>query len=515
VVRRERQRVDFTEVSAEVQVGQLFVVQPDPALSPRESLRSHVKDYFGGFMVRRENMPSLEAARGITRRLRAHWRKLPPAIIAMDEEGGMVSDTGHLTTPAPSAQALGVIDDPEVTQETWAGIGRKLRALGANVVFAPVLDVNSEAANPVIGTRSFGSTARLVSKHGIAALKGLKEAGVASCAKHFPGHGSTREDSHEVLPTVQGDRNLLMDRDLSPFIDAFEQEAPDMVMVAHCVYPGLGESKKPATVSRTILRDLLRGELGYKGLVITDAMEMKGISALMSPEQAAVESILAGADLLLYAYDRALADRAYQGVLEAVRRGAIPTDRLIESLERIFRLRKLIATRSWIPEEDAYDTLDFAEEQTFFEAALQAVTLEGNSGALTAAVSSEGPKLAVFPRAADAHRELRLDVVREQLEPLGFSVMDVGPEPTAEEISLAGGRASEAKVVLVGTASRGPMTEANRKLVAAVTGRDVVKVGVALLNPADADAMMAANCRMKTYGFGVPQLWAMTQKLLG
>jgi hypothetical protein len=354
-----------------------------------------------------------------------------------------------------------------------------------------------------------------VSKHGVAALKGLKEAGVASCAKHFPGHGATSEDSHVALPRVEGDRNLLMDRDLSPFIDAFEQEAPDMVMVAHCLYPGLGESKKPATISRAILRDLLRGELGYKGLVITDAMEMKGIAALMPPEQAAVEAILAGADLLLYASDRLMAERAYQGVLEAVRRGLIPGDRLIESLDRIFKLRKLIGARSWIGEDDAYDILEFAEEQPFFDAAVRAVGLEGNTGALAAAVEEKGPKLAVLPRAADAWRELRLDVVREQLEPAGYTVLDVSPEPTAEEIAAAVERVKDSLAVVVGTASRAGMSEANRKLVAAVTVTDAPKIGVALLNPADADGMMAANCRMKTYGFAVPQLWAMTQRLLG
>jgi beta-N-acetylhexosaminidase len=498
----------------ELQVGQLFVVQPDPDAAYDDALNAHLEHYFGGFFLRSANLQSIRNARVLTRRMREHWQKVPPAIIAADEEGGLVSDIGHLTTPAPSAAALGEIDDVEVTEDVYRGIGEKLRALGINTVFAPVLDVNSAEHNPVIGTRAFGRTARHVTKHGLAALRGLKKAGVATCAKHFPGHGATEEDSHETLPKVGADRSTLTDRDLAPFVEAIERETPDLIMAAHVKYPAFDRSR-PATVSRAILRDLLRTELHYKGLIITDAMEMKGIAGNRTPAEAAVEAVLAGADLLLYAYDREMARAAHAGVLAAAQKGTISEERLVESLERIFAFRSGLRSRSWIGPTEAKDTLEFAEEPLFFEAAMGGLVVEGNAGVLSEIRAATGSKVMILPRALDKWRKLPLDVVREQMEPAGFSIIEVGADPTPEEILAASGRAGDASVVVVGTASRGGMPPRAKELVDAVTSRDVIKVGVALLDPTDADAMMGANCRLKTFGFTVPQLWAMCQKLLG
>lgn len=498
-----------------VQVGQLFVVQPNPSVPVREGLAEHLENYFGGFFLRPENLPSVHEARELTRRLRRHWRRLPPPIVAVDEEGGFVADLGHLTTPAPAAAALGALDDPDVTRDVYEGIGRKLRALGFNTSFAPVLDIHSEPRNPVIGMRAFGGTARAVAKHGLAAVKGFRAAGIAACVKHFPGHGATVLDSHETLPVVDADRNLLTDRELAPFAEVFEHAAPDMLMAAHVAYPGLGEAKRPASLSRAILRDLLRGEMGYKGVVITDAMEMKGISALLSPEKAAVEALLAGADLLLYAHDRGMAAAAYRGVLAAVEQGVLPMDRVEESLERIMRLRRTFQAHSWYKDEEAAEALSISEDGLFFDAALRCITVEGNAGVLNEISSNAGPKLAVIPAEVSAGRRIEVDVVREQLQPAGFNVMATSAEPTGEQIDQAEKWAAEAQVVVVATASRGPMSQASERLVQAVTRRDVIKVGIALLNPDDADRMMTANCRLKTYGTAVPQLWAACQKLLG
>jgi len=496
----------------EVLVGQLFVVQPDPALPAGGALSRAMDSYFGGFMVRRNNAATPEDLRDMTRLMRDHWRKLPPPIVATDEEGGLVSDLGHLTPAAPSAAALGEIDDPEVTRDVYESIGRKLRALGVNTAFAPVLDVNSEPRNPVIGTRAFGSDARKVAIHGVAAIEGLRKAGVATTAKHFPGHGATTTDSHQTLPRVDGDRSLLTERDLAPFAEAMEKAAPDLIMTAHVTYPGLGDKNRPATLSRVILRDLLRGEMGYKGLIITDAMEMKGI-AVLPPDQAAVEALQAGVDLLLYAHDRAMAIKAYQGVLDAVKKGSLPLDRVQESVERIVRLRESFKGKDWVGDDEAYDTLEFGEDQASFQAAMDALELEGNVGVLNQIAGAQGAKIIVLPREVGG-RPLALDVVREQLVPAGFELLDVAPEPDDAEISRVRERAGGAGVVVVATASRGGMSEPVRKLVAAATGPDVVKVGVALLDPADVENLMGANCRIKTFGPAEPQLWAMCQKLL-
>ena len=502
------------EIPLEVLVGQLFVVNTNPEIPYRQALIDHQDHHYGGFFLRRHNLTSLEETREMTRRMRVHWRKLPPAIVAVDEEGGLVTDTGHLTPTAPAPIALGKLDDEELTHDVYESLGKKLRAMGFNTVFAPLLDVNSEPRNPVIGTRAFGDTARLVTRHGKQAVKGLRAAGVAACVKHFPGHGATTTDSHETLPRVEADRALLTDRDLTPFAEVLEATPPDLVMTAHVVFPGLGDKDRPATLSRAVLRDLLRGEMRYKGVVITDAMEMKGISALMPPEKAAVEAILAGCDLLLYAYDRAMAARAYRGVMDAVKGGVIPLDRLKESIERVVKLRQTIAGWSWMGDDDAWNTLEHGEDQVLFEASMEALEIEGNLAAIEELPKVTGSKLFVMPREAGS-RALAVGMVREQMEPAGWTVLDVSPEPTPEEIREAETRVGEAGAVVVATASRAGMPDAMRKLVAAVTTRDIPKIGLALLDPTDAQGLMATNCRIVTYGCAEPQIWAACQRLLG
>ncbi len=505
------------EPTLEELVGQLFVVGVDSELKVREALEAHEANHYAGIFLRKANLRSVDRARRFTHRFRRPGRKPLPLLVCTDEEGGMVSTLAHLTTPAPSAAALGVADDEEVTRDVYHGLGEKARALGVNTVFAPVLDVNSEPVNPVIGTRSFGPVPALVEKHGLAALDGLADAGVAACVKHFPGHGSTRLDSHLTLPVVKADKDLLRERDLAPFAAAFarEKKQPDLVMTAHVAYPALDRSGAPATLSRPILTDLLRTGMGFQGAVITDAMEMKAIADGHDPVKAALAALEAGADLLLYALDPALGAAAYRGVLEAARSGRLSRDRILQSVARVHALRRKFRGRMWMKDEEADEALDLDHEQAFFESAQRGLVLEGNAGVLAQIPDAPGAKLAVLPHNVDEHRRIPLEVVREQLEPAGFTILEMSPRPTLEEIGMAEGRASEASVVVVGTASRGPMAEENKRLVEALTRRDVIKVGVALLDPGDADQMMSANCRIKTHGYTTPHLWAMCQELLG
>ncbi|NNF05618.1 MAG: glycoside hydrolase family 3 protein, partial [Candidatus Eisenbacteria bacterium] len=349
--------------SLEARVGQLFVVLLDPNRPPHQAVRWHGEHYFGGFFLRSENMPTIGQTRALSRLFRGYGRGFPPAMIAIDEEGGLVSHTSKITTSAPSAMALGVVDDADVTGDVYEGIGTKLRSLGVNTVFAPVADIHSEPANPVIGTRAFGTTARSVTKHAGAAIKGLRRAGVASTLKHFPGHGGTTQDSHFTLPTVDGSKDQLTDRELSPFISLIEDEKPELVMVGHVAYPGLDSSGKPASLSRLILTDLLRTELDFNGLIITDSLDMEAVKK--DGPEVAVQALKAGCDLLLFGQDLEFAVQCYQVVLEAFRSKKLSEERLVESLERIHKLRDSFRARTWIRNEDAYDNLQITEEALF------------------------------------------------------------------------------------------------------------------------------------------------------
>jgi beta-N-acetylhexosaminidase len=220
----------------------------------------------------------------------------PEALIAIDQEGGGVVRTRFWPYP-PSALALGAAGDPELTQQVAAANARFLRSVGINWNFAPVLDVNINPLNPVIGDRSYGSSAEKVAAHGLACARGLMDEGVAACAKHFPGHGDTSEDSHLSLPTVRRTRPELDRTELLPFRQATQAGVPAM-MTAHIVFPALGDAL-PATLSPAILNGLLRGEWGYEGVIVTDSMGMQAIDGNYGRGPAAVLALKAGADLVM------------------------------------------------------------------------------------------------------------------------------------------------------------------------------------------------------------------------
>jgi beta-N-acetylhexosaminidase len=263
----------------------------------------------------------------------------PDPLIAIDEEGGDVTrvwyDTG---SPYPGNAALGAVDDTRLTEDVYAEIGAALAGLGINLNLAPCLDVLSAPRNPVIGTRSFGSSPSLVARHGAAAVRGLQSAGVAACAKHFPGHGSTLLDSHLELAEVTGDAAVVAARDLPPFRAAIEARALT-AMPGHLRVPWLTGSL-PASLSAEAMA-LLRGELGFSGVVVTDGLEMRAVSRPYGLPGASVRALTAGCDLLCLGRDQTeedyLAVRA--AIVDAVRAGDLPGPRLEEASARVRTLR--------------------------------------------------------------------------------------------------------------------------------------------------------------------------------
>jgi beta-N-acetylhexosaminidase len=265
-------------------------------------------------------------------------------VIAIDEEGGDVTRMAHRTgSPYPGNAALGAVDDTDLTTEIYRALGSDLAAAGINTNLAPSADVNSAADNPVIGTRSFGADTRLVSRHAAAAVTGLQAAGVAACAKHFPGHGSTRNDSHHVIAAVDGDLEQLRRRDLPPFAAAIAAGV-QAVMPGHLLVPGL-TGGLPATWSAAALTGLLRGELGFTGAIVSDALEMRAVSDPHGVPEAAVRTVAAGADLLCLGRDQDeptyLAVRA--ALAAAVTEGRLPAARLEEAGRRVAALRSWLA----------------------------------------------------------------------------------------------------------------------------------------------------------------------------
>ncbi|MEV4707151.1 glycoside hydrolase family 3 N-terminal domain-containing protein [Actinoplanes sp. NPDC049316] len=260
----------------------------------------------------------------------------PDVLIAIDEEGGDVTRLAHRTgSPYPGNAALGAADDPDLTRTVYAAIGADLARAGINLDLAPDVDVNTADDNPVIGTRSFGASPALVARHAAAAVTGLQSAGVAACAKHFPGHGATTTDSHLALPTVDATRQLLRERDLPPFAAAIAA-GTKAIMTAHIRVPAL-TGTGPATFSPAALRDLLRHEYGFTGVIVTDALEMRGATAAAGGiGAAAVLALTAGADLLCIGarVDRDLVEHVAAEIVTAVCDGRLTVDRLEEAAAR-------------------------------------------------------------------------------------------------------------------------------------------------------------------------------------
>jgi beta-N-acetylhexosaminidase len=292
----------------------------------------------GGVVLFGRNIEAPEQVEALTRRLRGEGELL----VATDEEGGDVTRLeARAGSSYPGNWALGAVDDPALTEQVAASIASELAVVGINFDFAPVADVNSNPDNPVIGIRSFGSDPTLVSRHVAAFVSGLQRQGVAACAKHFPGHGDTSQDSHLELPVVEGD----VAEALEPFRKAIGAGVRS-IMTAHIRVPSLDAEQ--ATLSRRILHEVLREELGFDGVAITDALEMRAVSATVGIEEGAVRALAAGADALCIGadVDDALVGTVHRAVVDAVRSGRLPEERLEEAAGRVRELASWAAAPS-------------------------------------------------------------------------------------------------------------------------------------------------------------------------
>jgi beta-N-acetylhexosaminidase len=324
-------------LSLRQKVGQLLVPTIAGA-TPARAVALIKKYHLGGVIYFPGNMRGPRQTAELSNALQRVAMKSTgvPLLISTDEEQGIVSRVPFITR-FPANTALAETRDPDADVRTAARVtGEELRALGINQDNAPVADVNVNPRNPVIGVRSFGAdptpAARLVG----VAVDAYRAAGVATVAKHFPGHGDTDVDSHTGLPVIDHTKSRWRRLDAPPF-EAAIRHGTDAIMAGHIVMPHLDPSRRPATMSSTVLTGLLRGELGFDGVVITDSMQMKGARLTYGPAEAAVRAIKAGADQLLMPLSLS---KTYAAVLAAVQDGTISRARLDEAVTRILRMKE-------------------------------------------------------------------------------------------------------------------------------------------------------------------------------
>ncbi len=306
--------------------------------TPSKEIRDLIKrHHIGGVILFSRNIKTPTQCAELTNELQDLSASVP-LLIAVDQEGGRVARLPPPWTQFPSARTVGQCDSVSMTYSCAEVMAKELLAVGLNMNFAPVLDVDTCPENPVIGDRSFGGSPTLVAKHGLAVIAGLQDHKMIACGKHFPGHGDTSADSHKTLPRITHHVNRLTDLELKPFIHAVDNRVA-CLMTAHVLYTHL-DKKRPATLSKNIISQLLRKTLHFEGVVVTDDLEMKGITDRFTVAEAAVKAVSAGSDLVLICHSADQQMLAFESLVHAVEKGTIKEERLNESLDRLLRLKE-------------------------------------------------------------------------------------------------------------------------------------------------------------------------------
>lgn len=325
-------------MTLEEKIGQMLLVGIDGKTAEPAAQKMITEDKVGGVILYSDNISNLKQLVRLTNALKqSNAGNAAPLFMSVDQEGGKVSRLPDEYAVFPSNAAVGRGAGAEAAGTMGRLLARAVKSSGFNMDFVPVLDINSNPDNPVIGDRSFGSSADLVTRLGVAEMKGFEREGIIPVVKHYPGHGDTAVDSHLELPVINKTAAQLAKLEWLPFQSAIQKKA-DAVMVAHILYPKL-DPEKPASLSAVIIGQQLRKELGFNGVVITDDLTMGAIVKNYSLAAAAVDTVLAGSDILLVAHEYKNEQAVRTALLDSVKNGKIPESRIDESVYRILTLK--------------------------------------------------------------------------------------------------------------------------------------------------------------------------------
>ncbi|MFE0243047.1 glycoside hydrolase family 3 N-terminal domain-containing protein [[Kitasatospora] papulosa] len=499
----------IARMSLEEKVGQLFVMrvyghsatEPDQADIDANLAEIGVRDaaelistyhvggiiYFAWAHNTRDPHQIADLSNGIQRAGLAGRTPLP-LLVSTDQEHGIVCRVGEPATLLPGAMALGAGGSRSDARTAGRIAGAELAALGINQNYAPDADVNVNPANPVIGVRSFGSDPESVAGMVAAQVKGYQSSGIASTAKHFPGHGDTSTDSHTGLPVIRHTREQWAELDAPPFRAAVAAGI-DSIMTAHIVVPALDPSEDPATLSHPILTGILREELGYDGVVVTDALGMEGVRTKYGDERVPVLALLAGVDQLLNPPDLKV---AWNAVLGAVRSGEISEARIEESILRILRLKTRLGLfhDPYVTHRGVDRTVGVRSHlATADRIAERTTTLLANTGSLLPLSRRSHRNLLVVgadPASPSGTTGPPTTTLAGAFEELGFAAtaLSTGTAPTQAKIAEAVAAAAGKDAVVVGTYNVSA-TSSQRTLVSALAATGVPVITVAIRNPYD------------------------------
>lgn len=422
-----------------------------------------------------------------------------PALIAVDEEGGMVTRMPQKCVSFPGAMAVAATGNPKSAYAVGTLTARELRMLGMDL--APVLDINSNPKNPVIGVRSYGDNVNAASEYGIQMMKGLEDGGILPVVKHFPGYGETVVDAHLGLPSVEKDLEGLKKCEFIPFKRVF-REGAEAVMTAHVLFPNVEPRKIPATMSKIFLTDILRGELGFKGLIITDCLEMDAVKKYYGPVKGAVAAVKSGADMIIVSHSAGVARDVCKGLEDAVASGEIPMGAVDASVKRIQRLKMKYGNlkREDMSGEKIENQLKALRSSA---AAISVKTITLLSGTL--------PKLSGRTLFAGclpdrltpvSSPDVKLSFPKFMSAALGGDALETPINPTGDEIDGAAAQASSDKYdsIVIGTYN-GNFYEGQIKMVNRLCGLNKNVVAVSLRNPYDLKFIDSRAVKLAAYEY--------------
>lgn len=326
-------------MSLDEKLGQMVLVGLNGYVVDNDARQMIESYHVGGFILYGSNVESQEQLLALTNSLKSiNAASKLPLLISVDEEGGRISRMPKELKNIPTNKEIGKLNNQEFSYKIGELLAEEIKAFGFNMNFAPVLDINSNPKNPVIGDRAFGSDEKVVSDLGVQTMKGIEASGVIPVVKHFPGHGDTSVDSHVGLPSVDNDLERLKSFELIPFVNAIENGA-DVVMAAHILMLKI-DGENPATMSKTIITDILREQMNFDGVVITDDMTMGAIVENYEIGAASVKSVEAGSDIILVAHGHDNALAVLKKMKEAVEQGLVSEERINQSVYRILKLKQ-------------------------------------------------------------------------------------------------------------------------------------------------------------------------------
>ena len=500
----------FASMTTDQKVGQLMIIGFDGTAVDAE-LRAMITDYHvGGVILFARNVQSPEQVARLTNELQtiALESGHPGLFIAIDQEGGRVArlteDTGF--TEFPSAMALAATGDPENARRMAAAMAVEMRAVGINVDFAPDLDVNNNPSNPVIGTRSFSSDPAKVAEYGIAFAQGLQENGVLAFGKHFPGHGDSAIDSHIDLPLIPHDRTRLNEIELVPFRGAIQAGFAG-IMSAHVTFPAIDPNPgMPATLSRSVLTSLLRDDLGFKGIIATDSLEMGALAVNgYPPPVGALLAFAAGADILLFNRDHAMHREAFTNLVRAIEDVEVSREQLDTSVLRIFEAKQkfgiLNPTLVTDPARAGESTATAEHHTLALELARKAITLLKDDPSLLPL--KPGEAVVVIETAAKGLGTL-----------LGAITFEVKNDPNARAITDALNAARGAHKVIATTADAS-LYPGQVQLVNELLAQNPNVIIVSVRTPYDISVLPVVPVVLAAYGGNLLTLRAIAGVLMG